>query len=251
MKERPILFSAPMVRAILAGTKTQTRRLVKPQPEPHQEMRLAADAPGRPDADWFLVHHDALNTWSPVRCPYGAPGDRLWVKETHALMSDYGEHIEKIAEVRKYGGGAPVDRRDLRWHGTNAIVHYREHPRSFKELEAAPYFETWSSHGPPRWRPSIFMPRWASRITLEVTGVRVERLHAITEEDARAEGVQPAESMSGGMSLPEYAPHRPTLDYRAGFAALWRQINGAESWDANPWVWVVEFKRVEAQERAA
>lgn len=172
MADRPILFSAPMVRAMLAGTKTQTRRVAKPK----RSIEPMTD-----------------------ECPYGQPGDLLWVRETWAWY------------------GCERDPRE---------VLYRADTSNLPE-----------SHG--RWRPSIHMPRWASRITLRVTGVRVERLQDITEVDAIAEGAQP-------FRLPCH-PQRETLRHVDGFALLWESINGAGSWDANPWVWVVEFERVQGR----
>jgi len=204
VRERPILFSAPMVRAILAGTKTQTRRIVKPQPElnPNYSPSRVDRYTTHPEFWWPSNAARSMVSISDMASlgPYGSKGDRLWVKETHVYR----------------------DKHDR--------VYYRA-----DHEHADPY----AHNG---WRPSIFMPRWASRITLEVTGVRVERLHAITEEDARAEGV--VAPNDAGHCWPDGQPRRV-------FADLWRQINGAESWDANPWVWVVSFKRLEAQERAA
>jgi hypothetical protein len=172
MKERPILFSAPMIRALLAGTKTQTRRIVKP---------------GAPD-DWNA-------------CPYGVIGDRLWVRETHAPAADSWGAWER--RMQKDGcGPAPV-------------IHYAADGGD-------PFVE--------KWRPSIHMPRWASRITLEIVAVRVERLQDISEADVAAEGVL----------VDDIAP-----PYWRSYRELWEQINGAGSWDLNPWVWIVEFTRAQ------
>lgn len=244
MKERPILFSAPMVRAIIAGRKTQTRRVMSPQPYsvwgygvplPHvdKQRRFGVHAA-------FNVSELRVDRWLP--CPYGTPGDRLWVKETHAFFSiDAFKYLYgPLASLglRAYGGAPLTPGCHLRWQSGDAIVDYAAHPTSPEELRSSPGFSTWRSNTPDRWRPSIFMPRWASRITLEVTGVRAERLHAITELDALAEGVEgkSVESVLDGQ--------RGTYvvgSARDEFADLWRDINGAESWDANPWVWVVEF----------
>lgn len=157
MKERPILFSGPMVRAIREARKTQTRRVVK-------EI----------DPDEFVSSNEADNL--ALCCPYGAVGDRLWVRET--------------------------------WQGNQGDIRYGADGDSL--------------HGYNGWRPSIFMPRWASRITLEVTGVRVERVQEISEEDAQAEGVA----------------------HRCDYKVVWDAINGKKyPWSSNPWVWVIEFKR--------
>lgn len=213
-RERPILFSGAMVRAILAGRKNQTRRVVK-----LREFK-PTDTPGY---DWIFRDRRALwNDYTSADLvaskhnPYGKPGDRLWVRETWRCFG--GREYEYQREP-----GSIVFRADL----DNVLG---------------------DGAG---WRPSIFMPRWASRITLEVTGVRVERLHAITEEDARAEGVDSCDGEYDAAELCRIAKMAGSSheDARGWFAWLWCQINGAESWDANPWVWVVEFQRVE--ERAA
>ena len=187
MKERPILFSAPMVRAILAGTKTQTRRAVKPQPN------IVHAIYGDASIDTNLIFRAGDQR---IHCPYGQPGDRLWVRET--------------------------------W--TQACVRPRQGDEVFYRAdgEVAPEFEPWI--------PSIHMFRWASRITLEIVSLRVERLHGISEADAMAEGAEP-------YRLP-VNPAREALRHVDGFHHLWNSINGPGSWDANPYVWVVEFKRV-------
>jgi hypothetical protein len=207
MKERPILFSAPMVRAILAGTKTQTRRVMPHQPQeilpgyapkvywPARDRHMTH---GDPDGAAYLQFerpgdYDGAHVMRGgfgFRCRYGQPGDRLWVRE--AWRPVHGGYPDQGARYR-----ADFDR--------DQTV----------------------------WRPSIHMPRWASRTTLEVTGVRVERLQDISEADAVAEGAAWA-----ACGAPQEGSHK------AGFAQLWESINGPGSWDANPWVWVVEFKRV-------
>jgi hypothetical protein len=184
MKERPILFSGAMVRAILAGTKTQTRRIAKGVHIVHAHTSEA------------LTRLDSAGP--RISCPYGQPGDRLWVRECWARDDE---------------DGALMYRADL---GLGGSADDWERNR----LDGVPRF---------RWRPSIHMPRAASRITLEVTGVRVERLQAISIEDAKAEGVT-------------FNPLLHT-DPRESFIHLWTSINGAESWAANPWVWVVEFQK--------
>ncbi|HQQ70360.1 MAG TPA: hypothetical protein PLL92_08630 [Alicycliphilus sp.] len=205
MKERPILFSAPMVRALLNGTKTQTRRVVKGAPDdwaPMQPQRFAPtvfDRHGNEDAGpWtFGAGNEDGDCW--ITCPYGQPGDRIWVREAWA------------------------------WSGDGAV------PAADRVRKGEVWFRADTERSSPaiRWRPSIHMPRWASRITLEVTGVRVERLQAISEKDAWAEGCEGYDDdMTGGKS-----------GYRE-YCELWEQINGPGSWDANPWVWVIEFKRV-------
>jgi hypothetical protein len=185
MKERPILFSAPMVRAILEGRKTQTRRIAKELNE-------------MPNLDGILKRFP-----NPKGCRYGKPGDRLWVRETWAHERD--------------GTGCPDD---------NGVL-YRATDPGWDDEETG-----------LRWRPSIFMPRRASRITLEITDVRVQRLQEISEEDAQAEGAVGALDQSVGNNWCA----------SQAFAALWESINGPDSWDANPWVWAVTFRNLGADQ---
>ncbi|HHI1671682.1 TPA: hypothetical protein ACP4X1_000781 [Klebsiella quasipneumoniae] len=206
MKERGLIFNGEMVRAILDGRKTQTRRTVKPQPD---EDGLAKVTNG----PW--VDTSERN----YRCPFGAAGDRIWVRETFCPVDD-----------TQYGGEKWVD--------------YRATPK-FEESHPAGWDSAPNDAEALKWRPSIHMPRWASRILLEITDVRVERLNAISEEDATAEGVPPAGSL-----LPNYpgtflTPKGDFATAKVAFQRLWESIYGAENWQANPWVWVIEFKRVE------
>ncbi len=180
MKERPILFSSPMVRALLAGTKTQTRRALKVQPL--DVIPFEGDKAG---THWVGRMQNDPPRGVVFECKFGKPGDRLWVRETHCAF-EVG-HVHYRAD-------------------------YDPDPKGEKE------------HGVV-WTPSIHMPRWASRILLEITAVRVERLQGISHEDAMAEG----------MALDD-----AIYDY----SRLWDKINGSGSWEANPWVWVVEFRRV-------
>jgi len=214
MRELPILFSAPMVRAILEGRKTVTRRVTKLD---------VAGRPRRGGKAWHIDDADCVQA-----CPYGQPGDRLWVRETF---------------WKDESGFKPT-----LLLGAKARVHLeydaglKDHDRD--ELRSTQY----------RCKPSIHMPRWASRITLEVTGVRVERLQDISEEDALAEGLHRIEIGSGYLdryaataaSWQEAVEQQVTTyeDPRNAFRDLWESINGASSWNASPWVWVVEFKRV-------
>lgn len=200
MKERPILFSAPMVRALLSGTKTQTRRIVKP---PRNIVSLYRPFPNEPE-NVHGVDADGLIGWYavPAACPYGQPGDRLWVRETFCL-----------SESAPYADGK-----------SDAKPLYRA---DFKPEDDQPWY----------WKPSIFMPRWASRITLEVVSVRVERLQDISEADAVAEGCTDPDKRT---IAPRTICHASA---RTEYMALWEKINGGGSWAANPWVWVVEFKK--------
>lgn len=211
MKERPILFSGEMVRAILDGRKTMTRRVVKSN---------------RNDGSFLVVEYEKGKLWPyhsidgesfdatgngeeiSIDIPYGMPGDRLWVRETFAEGLSNKEGIAYRATSKWY------DFED----GT---------PESFKEI---------------KWKPSIFMPRWASRITLEITNVRVERLQDISEEDAKREGANGEKYRGQGFEH---------CIYREAFRTLWESINAKRgySWESNPWVWVIEFERIKEQGR--
>lgn len=219
MKERPILFSGPMVRALLAGTKTQTRRAMRPQPS---HMNPA----GIPR----LAH--LVGPSSVISCPYGQPGDQLWVRETYFAFGRWETRFS-------------VEKGRDEWHFIDMTIecghaYAFEPPAGWKKPRRGDGVL-------PQWwrRPAIFMPRAASRITLEITEVRVERLQAISEADAIAEGI---EQVPGPESYPMWRdygkPNTRVLPASASYETLWQSINGPDSWDANPWVWVVEFKRV-------
>ena len=201
IKERPILFSAPMVRAILEGRKTVTRRIVKPVRGYEDCSIRRPDKAAASHSVWWHGRFESVGVMQD--CPYGKPGDRLWVREAWARIG--------IAQ-------AP----DQEW------VVYRESDNR-------------TDYGGP-WKPGIHMLRRDSRILLEITDVRVERLQDISPDQAFAEGV------NGSMcqQFLESSPTRFTCREAEihGFSGLWESINGADSWDANPWVWVVEFKQV-------
>lgn len=213
MKERPILFSGAMVRAILEGRKTQTRRVVKPTQSTPKVAPLRME-PWIIDGEW-QEDDNGLPCWAGFHpdypgeakwftCPYGQPGDRLWVRETWSK-----ETIDSTERI--------VYRADIA-NGHNFIG----------------------------WRPSIHMPRAYSRITLEITDVRAERVQEISEADAKAEGA--LQEFRTVVMRPDGGPdyHLP-LSYRAGFANLWDSINAKRGygWDSNPWVWVIGFRRVQ------
>lgn len=213
MKERGMIFNSEMVRAILDGRKTQTRRIIKPQPvmyEPGQSIHVS----------------DMIN--DALRCPFGQVGNRIWVREAFQ---------------------GPLVSEEL-------LEEYRAYPEKFENPEYCEY----AADGGPRpeycdlddnlrhgWRPSIHMPRWASRLTLEITGVRVERLNGISETDAEAEGIDMEALFDAQDCYDCIADHnmtgRPTVT--GAFKYLWESIYGDYTWRANPWVWVIEFKRIE------
>jgi hypothetical protein len=178
MKDRPILMCGEMVRATLDGSKTQTRRVVKPQPFSEHVVKFGEE----------------------MQSPYGWKGDRLWVRETW----------------RVFGG------REYEYQKHKPSVRYRADDICGEDFQA-------------EWRPSIHMPRWASRLTLEITEVRVERVQDITESDAKAEGV-PA---SKNVEMKDGSPC-----YRIPYQILWNQINGCDAWDKNPWCWCITFRRL-------
>lgn len=199
MKERPILFNGPMVRALLNGSKTQTRQVAK-----------LTDAAHIKEPRGYRRWHPADPEGSKA-CPYGKPGDQLWVRERHRFLD--------CGEIDYFADGAEV------WE------RMQDHIRL---------------DGAAKWRPSIHMPRTASRITLEITGARVERLQYISEADALAEGC--TKNHNGYF----WGGHHPVSGLKQmataedAYRDLWESINGPGSWDTNPWVWAVEFKRLPA-----
>ena len=215
MKDRPIIFSVPMVRAILDGRKTQTRRIVKPQP-----CFVGA----------FEYWHE-VPMLSPEhivrRCPYGVPGDRLWVREQ--LRGD-GQPGNRRVGITRYGADGDMV---LPHCCCGAVIC-----KCGENAIRADHIWNWKNAA----LPSIHMPRWASRITLEVTGVRVERLQDISENDAKAEGVTDEfasetwmQSMGGALC---------GRQYRYGFQIVWDSINSKRApWESNPWVWCISFRR--------
>ena len=230
MTERGMIFNGEMVRAILDGRKTQTRRIMKVQPESNQlGLLLITDSTRHSDIGKY--HWAESNaTGNHVRsklfsCPFGAVGDQIWVRETfqgplfdYELMDEYLEDSSKFEkpEFCQYAADGG---------------HRPEYQDADDNLR----------HG---WRPSIHMPRWASRILLEITDVRVERLNAISEEDARAEGIIDGGCLNCGEPEPCGCAN-PEPDATDAFAYLWQSIYGQESWNANPWVWVISFERIE------
>ncbi|WIJ63892.1 morphogenetic protein [Serratia nevei] len=215
MKERPVIFNGEMVRAILDGRKTQTRRVVSDR---HLHLIDVASQVGECYPLESGIDHANSQSYYREHCPFGQVGDRLWVRET--------------------------------WQGPLVDEEHLDDYRANADKFQAPEFCEYAADGGTRpefcdlddntrqgWRPSIHMPRWASRITLEITAVRVERLNDISEEDAKAEGVK------AGVS-----PGHEHMMHQVAFSELWQSIYGAENWRANPWVWVIEFKCVEVRD---
>ncbi|ENY6786691.1 hypothetical protein ACF1CY_004215 [Providencia rettgeri] len=238
MKERGIIFNTEMVRAILDGRKTQTRRVMKPQPVPINDgaNHVWYCDKIKADLDVKDALQDGIVGWygliSSV-CPFGGVGDRLWVRETFALLGnedgvcvDWNDNILKAGEeqaARIYKASCEQKDGDYGLWSIPDDADWKPHTDNHK------YEGT--------WRPSIHMPRWASRITLEITNVRVERLQSISEEDAKAEGFDNSQSDAANSIGWFEKPIR-------AFRRAWENIYGTEGWDSNPWVWVIEFKRV-------
>ncbi|PKR55443.1 hypothetical protein [Thalassospira marina] len=221
MQVKPILFSAPMVRAILDGRKTQTRRVIKPQPysDNHNNCiwngcNYGQGSNGNPHFDHLASPLPSSKT-KKVNCPYGKPGDLLWVRESWQALS-FGDYLPTKDHVS-----------DVRYMATDKLAGLDKDARGWP------------------WRPSIHMPRWASRITLEITDIRVQRLNQIAAEDARAEGVDQRSKKVREFDLLGASNDVADRIYlnacRWEFRDLWERINGPDSWDANPWVWAVSF----------
>lgn len=216
VKEKPMLFSGAMVQALLDGRKTQTRRVIKPQParidhgwnwEPLN--RSWNDEPNDPYRNPKLA-----TTAMACECPYGAIGDRLWVKETFSIW----DHSIDSLEIAFREG----------WPEASKFIETRAKPNGLhhKKLD-----------GKKPWKPSIFMRREYSRINLEITNVRVERLQDISEEDAWAEGVSCEDQDCGTKDPNRYFPVN-------AYRRLWNSINGEGAWEKNPWVWAIEFRKL-------
>ena len=235
MAERPILFSAPMVRAILDDRKTVTRRVVRPLKGGFVCVRegRCRDAEGRSDS-WAIYASPDEDREQARKGVTAQPGDRVWVKETFYAWG----HWETRFNAKK--------ERD-EWHFVDLTV---ESGSAYRYAADEDVVDIPRHAGAVRWwkRPSIFMPRIASRINLEVTAVRLERLQDISEEQARAEGCVALDGYKWH-TLDEAAAGIAMHDHTAkdAFEALWEQIHGEGSCNANPWVWVVEFKRVEQE----
>ncbi len=200
MKERGMIFNDAMVRAILEGRKTQTRRPVK---NVRADNCLVIRKPTKKRNGVYTHVMDALEHGL---CPFGNVGDRIWVRETFNAFWLDNDVIQEIKD------------------GVSLASELCDYKADYSD----------SSKPAEGWTPSIHMPRWASRILLEITDVRVERLHDMSEADAKAEGASPV----------TYKITPPEAVYRVGFGDIWRGIYGQENWLSNPWVWVIEFKRI-------
>ncbi|GGX33342.1 hypothetical protein GCM10007242_45630 [Pigmentiphaga litoralis] len=225
MKERSILFSGPMVRALLAGIKTQTRRVVKPQPTGFVSGPDVTTAHGLP-APRMPIADTADPPGQIIACPYGEPGDRLRVRETFFA---YGRWETRHNETKHRDEWRFVDMTIA----CGRAYHYA--------ADGADLALSTRQGGAAGWhkRSALFMPRAASRIVLDVVSVRVERLNDCSEQDAMAEGIG-LDAEGIGMRAAADGEEAPAI---SAYRSVWESINGTGSWSANPWVWVVEFKR--------
>jgi hypothetical protein len=213
MKEKPILFRTEMVRALLDGRKTQTRRVIKPQPKTDGLQGVYPDLYNHEPNRWAFWLPDNRMTEPRIwECPYGQVSDHLWVRETFKYtdfdLRDAGKLPHRCEVEYKLNG---IRKWVLATTDTQIVI-------------------------PDKWRPSIFMPRWASRITLEITGIKVQRIYEISPQDIEAEGIKQLHFTTGVclVSLPQ-------------FKLIWDSINGKKyPWSSNPWVWVIEFKKLDA-----
>lgn len=243
MKERPILFKAEMVRALLDGRKTMTRRIVKPRKDPDIGCELAAcNIAAEKPANLYRL------------CPYGAPEDRLWVRETwvellhtspatdEPIPVSNGDRLIEHATRRSDGKGWHYDGTVVCYKATSDVTFCDGHGFSAESGSA-------DRDDLPRWKSPIHMPRKYSRIDLEIVGVRIEKLHDITEDDAKAEGIEPKEwhwvpHPLKPVSKPKFSGGWSACTHLKAFQNLWSKINGEDSWAKNPWVWVISFKRI-------
>ncbi len=248
MNEKPILFKEEMIRAILAGNKTQTRRIVNPQPE--SDVDVVENTGGNL---WYFYNKEKAKLNYPQyinmrKCPYGIPGDELWIRETWKIQSFMeGEPIEFL-----YKDGKVMDEHELErwqwskyeeWHERVTMKATNELVESDLEPDDDSGNFLWTGkESPLKWHPSIFLPRWGSRIQSGVDNIRVERVQDISEEDAKAEGVSLDDYQY--TSFPVEGERVET--YKEGFEILWDKINKKRGfgWDENPWVWTVDMNNI-------
>lgn len=227
IKERPILMHARSIEGILAGRKMQTRRIVKPQPLPDESIvQYAGNSTG-----WLMGRlRDSENAWRDAKCPYGKPGERLWVRETWQWFG----RILRPGEVE--GGFS------YRADGAQRRFEQFDAPdKAWEMFKAAGVEGRWN-----KWIPSIHMPRWASRLTLEITDIRVERVQDISEEDCKAEGIEYPEADPRDIdeNLEAECGYFPPSSFETAFERLWNETNGKGAWERNDWVFAISFRRI-------
>ena len=233
MQERPILFSAPMVRAILAGTKSQTRRILK--------LKWGFDVEERDDGTlWPWAQHPDCDddVWMP--CPQGQIGDQLWVREAFRFPASLDHLSPSVCGDKALDAGYRTPWAPTQFEADGSRTG------EWRGFDTPP-----EKTRPGKLRPGIHMPRWASRISLEITALRAERLQDISDADARAEGIEgmAGDPECGYRNYLDQSGKDWTLSPRESFQSLWESINGPASWAKNPWVWVVEFERAQAQQK--
>lgn len=219
MTERGMIFNGEMVRALLDGRKTQTRRIIKDCMVGRDQISKFIQIGKK----FIGCYPEGVPELIRECCPYGVPGDRIWVREAfrvHSRATDLATLVYKASERNSWT----------------------------EQTHRVPISVCNKPATPDKWTPSIHMPRWASRITLEITSVRVEQLKSISEEEARSEGVARLREGFWKHYQPGWTQHQ--LSARGSFATLWDSIFGSGEWDRNPWVWVVEFNRIEGDEHA-
>lgn len=223
-KEYPIIMQTESVRAILQGRKMQTRRVVKPQPAAI-EAEIYADLYNHGPNWAFWLPDNRMTEPRTWRCPYGQPGDRLWVRETWCPVH--------------FGSYEPISGMARQWE---CCIQYAADPaQGYHQC-----FDVYAS----KWHPSLYMPRWASRVTLEIVKVRVERVQEISEQDCVAEGLVSFQTRYELMWASRPGPHGEWwLSPRTAYQRLWDAINAKRGygWGSNPWVWVLEFRRLEGR----
>lgn len=236
MKERPLIFNGEMVRAILDGRKTQTRRVISDR---HLHLLDVASQVGECYPLESGIDHANSQSYYREHCPFGQVGDRLWVRETWSDVN-----LEGIPAVAYRADGdvfSPMD--DESFLDEDGAFNYEDH--RVTKYHFAAWYSDLIEGIEGVWRPSIHMPRWASRITLEINAVRVERLNSISDVEAMREGIQNLTTCShADFGIPGVVNAQHPV---RAFQLLWESIYGVDGWEANPWVWVIEFKRVEAQ----
>lgn len=256
MKQRPIIFNTDMVRALLDGRKTQTRRPVSKAVE--ENIRLHAGEDGSDESsevefiyakhsdddgeaqpeEWlcYLQEYPEEGVIAIGQCPFGQPGDQLWVRETFLPDPNSQDDAWDDHHISYFS-----------WSGCGSSI--RDVPSALRSPDNCIYKASWVGTD-LLWKPSIHMPRWASRITLEITNIRVERVQDITEADAIAEGLNRVSHGPEGTfySWQRNYPHPQNYCHSDdAYQDLWCSIYGPEAWDRNEWVWVIEFKRIEGK----
>ncbi len=230
MKERPLILGAPMVCATLDGRKTNTRRIIKPQPEAkvHQTLNVISYKSGK---NSVLATPEHFLDYMPTLCPYGRVGDRLWVREAFRYPLDLDK--KNSTQIAKDCLGAEYEKP---WCPTEYCADGRRDN-----------WDCWDEKEAGRYRHARFMPRWALRLTLEITDVRVERLQDISDEDAIAEGIERI-SQVGFMRACGWKDYGGGIGFFSpidSFRSLWESIHGEGAWEINPWVFALTFKKIE------